>query len=161
MIKVTEKGIRVQTILLLMFLFASLPAALNAQGNNEEDRGCTVADLKGSFGFTFTGTARTETGPSPRAGIQRYKFDGNGNFSGTQTTVADGKPLRRTFVGTYTVESDCTGSAILTFMDGNRATILSDFVIVDDGREVRTVVTPPSDALTPLTVTSVGRKQFS
>jgi hypothetical protein len=147
-----------RSLLLIASLCTAWPTAVWAQGEEHE---CSVATLRGGFGFTFTGTAHTPDGPSPRAGIGRFVIDGEGNLVGTNTTNADGIVLRRTLVGTYTVEADCTGSVAITFTDplGGQATF--DVVIDDDGKEFRTVTTPPPDATNPLTLTSVARKQFS
>ncbi len=154
---------KIRPTLLLMFLFVFLPATLRAQ-NKKESPECTVATLEGSFGFTFTGTARTPDGPSPRAGISRYTFDGNGSLSGTQTTVADGMTRRRTLVGSYTVDSDCTGRVVITFTDCDPSpcpgVVNLDIVIDDNGDEFRSVVAVDPPDRSTLTVTGVARKQF-
>jgi hypothetical protein len=136
-------------------LTAKTPLA-NLQTRAEE-QGCTVGSLEGSFGVTFSGWARTAAGESPRAGVQRITFDGDGHFDGTQTTVRQGIPVRRTFVGSYSMNSDCTGSFVLTFTDQAGGEVRSDFVVDDNGNELRQVLTSaPAD---PLTVTTIGRKQ--
>jgi hypothetical protein len=147
-----------RTLLLFASLCVAWPAAVRAAVDEHE---CSLATLHGGFAFTFTGTAHTAEGPFPRAGIGRLEFDGHGNLVGTNTTNADGTVLRRTLVGTYTVEADCTGSIAITFTDevGGQATF--DVVIDDDGTEYRTVSTPPPDAMNPATLISVARKQFS
>jgi hypothetical protein len=53
---------------------------------------------------------------------------------------------------TYTVNSDCTGSAVITQTDGSLTHI--DFVIVDHGREVLTLPTDPG-----LVITGTAKKQ--
>jgi hypothetical protein len=88
-------------------------------------------------------------------------FDGRGNLTGTVTSNSDGMVLRRTFVGTYTVAADCTGSFSHTFTDALDGRATFDVVIDDDGREYRTITTPPPGAPNPATLTSIGRKQFS
>ena len=154
-------GISCAITLLLIARTTPLTAktpSVNVQARSEEPE-CSLANLEGGFGVTFTGSAHTAAGESPRAGVQRITFDGDGHFDGTQTTVRQGIPARRTFVGTYSVNSDCTGSSILTFTDAAGGEVRSDFVIDDDGNELRQVLTSaPAD---PLTVTSIGRKQFS
>ena len=147
-----------RTLLLITSLCAAWPTALWADGPEHE---CSVATLHGSFGFTFTGTAHTPAGPSPRAGVGRYLIDGQGNLVGTVTINADGIVLRRPLVGTYTVDADCTGSIAITFIDAADGQATFDMVIDDDGREIRTVTTPPPGAVNPLTLTAVLRKQFS
>ena len=145
-----------RTLLLMASLCTAWPAAIWA-----DEHECSVATLHGSFGFTFTGTARTPTAVSQRGGIGRYVIDGIGNLVGAITSNADGVVLRRPLVGTYIVDADCTGSIAIDFTDalGGHATF--DMVIDDDGKEIRTVSTPPPGAANPATLTAVLRKQFS
>jgi|SRR5690349_11657504 hypothetical protein len=144
-----------RTLLLVAALCTAGSAAAWA-----DDHECSVATLHGSFGFTFTGTARTATGVSQRGGIGRYEIDGMGNLVGAITSNADGVVLRRPLVGTYTVDPDCTGSVAVDFTDALDGHATFDMVIVDDGREFRTVSTPPPGAVNPPTLTAVARKQF-
>ena len=147
-----------RTLLLIASLCAAWPTSVWADG---DEHPCSVATLRGSFGFTFTGTANTPGGPSQRGGVGRFVFDGLGNLVGTVTANTDGAVLRRTLVGTYVVEADCTGSFAITFTDALDGHATFDVVIDDDGREYRTISTPPPGAANPTTLTSIGRKQFS
>jgi hypothetical protein len=146
------------TLLLTVSLFAAWPAAVWA---DDDELQCSVATLHGSFGVTFTGTANTPGGPSQRGGIARVVFDGRGNLVGKASSVADGAVFLRTFAGTYTVAADCTGSISQMFTDALDGRATFDLVIDDDGREFRTVVTPPPGTPNPATLTAIGRKQFS
>jgi len=143
-------------LLLMMTLCLAWPTALWA-----DEHDCSLETLRGAFGFTFTGTAKTATGASQRGGIGRYVIDGEGNIAGAITSNADGVVLRRPLIGTYIVEADCTGSIAVDFLDaiGGHATF--DMVIDDDGKEIRTISTPPPGAVNPATLTAVLRKQFS
>ena len=148
-----------RAVLLIALLCATWPAAVWADGDDHE---CSVATLRGSYGVTFTGTANTPGGPSQIGGVARIVFDRYGNLTGTATSNIDGTVLlRRPFVGTYTVAADCTGSFSRTFTDALDGRATFDMVIDDDGREFRTVVTPPPGAPNPATLTTIGRKQFS
>jgi hypothetical protein len=107
-----------------------------------EHRGCTDASLQGSFGFTSTGTLLNLPAPSagPFAEIGRQTFDGRGGTDATATLSANGNIRRVTVQGTYIVNSDCTGSMTLYISPfGTTATL--DFVIDDDGAELRAIVT--------------------
>jgi hypothetical protein len=147
-----------RSLLLIASLCAAWPTAAWA---DDDERECSVATLRGGFGFTFTGTANTPGGPSHRGGVGRWELDGLGSLVGTVTINADGNVVRRTLVGTYTVEPDCTGSVAITFTDAADGHATFDLVIDDDGREFRTVTTPPPGAANPPTLTAVARKQFS
>ena len=50
------------------------------------------------------------------------------------------------FSGTYKVNADCTGSDTENFQGG--PTIHRDFVVVDEGREIRFIVTDPGNVVT-------------
>jgi hypothetical protein len=122
-----------------------------------EHRECSNASLKGSFGFTNTGTNLAVPPPlaGPIAQIGRQTFDGRGNTDATATLSANGNIFTMlTVQGTYVVNPDCTGSMTL-YVSPFGATVLLDFVIDDDGAEVRAIIT---DAGAIETV--VFKKQF-
>lgn len=104
---------------------------------------CTLASLRGSFGFTSTGTLLVPAVPPPfvgpfaEAGIQT--FDGRGNTTGTATISANGNIFRNAAIsGTYTVKTDCTGSMTLVVPDVG-ATVHLDFVIDAGKGEIQSV----------------------
>ena len=107
-----------------------------------EHRECSNATLRGSFGFTSTGTLLAL--PPPLAGpfgeIGRQTFDGHGHTDATATLSANGNIVRVTVVGTYVVNPDCTGSMTLS-VSPIGATPHLDFVIDDDGAELRAIIT--------------------
>ena len=107
-----------------------------------EHRECSNASLQGSFGFTNTGTNIALPPPlaGPIAQIGRQTFDGRGNTDATATLSANGNIVRVTVQGTYVVNPDCTGSMTL-YVSPFGATVLLDFVIDDDGAELRAIIT--------------------
>ena len=72
--------------------------------------------------------------------IGRQTFDGRGNTDATATLSANGNIVRVTVQGTYAVNPDCTGSMTL-YVSPFGATALLDFVIDDDGAELRAIIT--------------------
>ena len=127
----------------LVILFATVFALGILPGAQAgEHRGCSDASLQGSFGFTSTGTLLAVPPPfaGPFAEIGRQTFDGRGNTDATATLSANGNIVRVTVQGTYLVNSDCTGSMTIYILPfGTTATL--DFVIDDDGAELRAIVT--------------------
>ena len=107
-----------------------------------EHKECSNDSLQGSFGFTSTGTLLALPAPfaGPFAEIGRQVFDGQGNTDGTATASANGNINHLTFQGTYVVNPECTGSMTL-FVAPIGATVKLDFVIDDDGSELRAVTT--------------------
>jgi hypothetical protein len=111
-----------------------------------ENKECSNASLQGSFGFTSTGTLLAVPAPfaGPFAEVGRQTFDGGGGTHGTATASANGNVLRLTFVGTYVVNPDCTGSMIF-YVSPLNATVNADFVIDDEGAELRVILTDPGN----------------
>jgi len=127
----------------LVFAFATvfvLGVAPRVQAN--EHKGCSNASLRGSFGFTNTGTNLALPPPfaGPIAQIGRQTFDGRGNTHATTTLSANGNILSATAEGTYVVNPHCTGSMTL-FVSPFGVTVNADFVIDDDGAELRAIIT--------------------
>jgi hypothetical protein len=122
-----------------------------------EHRECSNSSLQGSFGFSSTGTPLAN--PPPFAGpfleIGRQTFDGSGNTDATATLSANGNIVRVTVQGTYVVNPDCTGSMTL-FVSPFNITVDLDFVIDDDGAELRAIVTNAGS-----NESRVYKKQFS
>ena len=123
-----------------------------------EHRECSNASLQGSFGFSATGTLLALPPPfaGPFAEIGRQTFDGNGNTDGTATLSANGNIVKGVTVqGTYVVNPDCTGSMTIYILPFGSSADL-DFVIDDDGAELRALVTGTGSV-----ESRVYRKQFS
>ena len=142
----------------LVIVFATV-FALGTMSRAEagEKRECSNTSLKGSFGFTNTGTNLALPPPlaGPIAQIGRQTFDGRGNTEATATLSANGNIFKVTVQGTYVVNPDCTGSMTL-YISPFGATALLDFVIDDDGAEVRAIVTGAGSI-----ESRVYKKQFS
>lgn len=123
-----------------------------------EDKECSNATLHGSFGYTSTGTLLPSYVPPPFAGpfgeVGRQTFDGKGHTDATATLSANGNIQPVTIQGTYTVNSDCTGSMTLNVSPLD-ATVHAYFVIDDDGTELRAIGTDSG-----LVETRVYKKQF-
>jgi hypothetical protein len=98
---------------------------------------CTNRSLSGVFnaaesGSDFT-TAGVENGDDSL--FFTIHFDGRGHEWGSSTTSINGFSFPDTFVGTYHVNADCTGTASNTFASGGSD--LVNFVIVEQGNEVK------------------------
>ena len=142
-------------VLATVFVLGILPRAQASEPG--EHRGCSNASLRGSFGFSAIGTLLGL--PPPFAGpfgeIGRQSFDGRGNTAGTATLSANGNIVSGVTVeGTYQVNPDCTGSMTI-FILPFASTASLDFVIDDDGRELRAIATEAGAV-----ETRVYRKQF-
>lgn len=108
------------------------------------DKECSNATLRGSFGYTSTGTLLDTYAPPPFAGpfaeVGKQTFDGKGNTDATATLSANGNISKVTVEGTYVVNRDCTGFMTLN-VSPLGVTVHTEFVIDDDGAELRAIVT--------------------
>jgi hypothetical protein len=154
---VMKRAIPLTTLVIVLATVFVLGITPRAQAG--EQRECSEASLHGSFGFTSTGTLLAL--PPPKAGpfaeIGRQTFDGRGGTDGTATLTANGNINRVTFQGTYVVNPDCTGAMTL-FVSPIGATVNLDFVIDDDGTELRAIIT---GNITGNTESRVYKKQFT
>jgi len=114
------------------------------------NRHCSNRTLAGEYGCSVQGFLLNVPGLPPQAtfvGVTTSQFDGKGNLTGTEHVVVNGSsfnPGWDTNSGTYSVDPDCTGKAVVNTPNSPVPLDLY-FVIVDDGNEFRQVLN--SDAL--------------
>jgi hypothetical protein len=109
------------------------------QANASSDD-CTLKNVKGAFGATFTGTITAGPFAGPYAAVARVVCDGKGNChaEGTQSLNGDIQPLVDERA-TYIVNPDCTGSIAVVLVGGEP--INFNFIIVNRGKELRSIQT--------------------
>ena len=123
----------------------TLTASAYAQVNN----GCTNASLHGIYAFHITGQILAPAAVAgPVSGVALTTFDGFGNLTQIDNIVHNGVvPVEdwRPANGTYTVNSDCTGTFTFTPAPTNPAdggpALKVHFVLMSFGAEILTVVT--------------------
>jgi hypothetical protein len=116
------------------------------QANASSDD-CTLKNVKGAFGATFTGTITAGPFAGPFAAVARIVCDGKGNCHGEGTQSLNGNILPFVDQGaTYTVNPDCTGSIEVNLVGGQP--IHFDFIIVNRGRELRSIQTDKDTVIT-------------
>ena len=106
--------------------------------------GCTLSGVAGEYGYTSSGTiAAPPVGPFGTVG--RVTLTDSGTFSGAQTTSIAGNIFEETVQGTYTVNSDCTGAAIVYIYHGPTLARTTELRLVwdEDEQEMRAI--PTSD----------------
>jgi hypothetical protein len=88
-------------------------------------------------------------------------FDGDGTFQQIDSvTIAGETASNFTHTpanGKYTVNADCTGTFTIDFTDG-RPPVVTDFVVVEKGSEIDTVVTSVAGKEGILSLGSIGKK---
>lgn len=123
-------------------LGATLPggALPKVHAQDADLEGCSTATLNGRYGLTFSGYSTNGAVPAPInafipvAGEGLVTFDGNGNLSASETVSVGGHVVPVNLPGTYTVNSDCTGT--LTTANAHL-----NLVIVRNGKEILAVNT--------------------
>jgi hypothetical protein len=104
------------------------PAVINVPA---DDRGCSVASLKGIYAFRRTGVNNDVGGPIAQIGVDVFNGEGTrGRIRSTRSTNGeirdwtDSPPS-----GSYTIDADCTGS----FFDANGVKT-NNVVVLDGGK---------------------------
>src|SRR5437762_4919327 len=120
------KKLTIAALMTLAFGVASAMAADDSGG------GCPANVLHGSYGYAFKGTV---TPWGPLVGQGTITFASGGNVSGAYFENVNGIVFQGKFTGTFTVSSDCTGTATMTGVLHTWTTHLH-FVIVDSGKEI-------------------------
>jgi hypothetical protein len=119
-------------------------------------QGCTNLTIAGRYAFTITGSILAPAPVAgPVAGVALTTFDGFGNLTQVDHVTHNGVlPVEawRPATGTYSVNSDCTGTFTFTPAPTNPAdngpALTVFFVIAQSGAEIHTAVsgspnTPP------------------
>jgi hypothetical protein len=126
-------------------------ALVSTPAGADPARRCSNRTLYGDYGFTIEGVI---LGPNIEIrGLALQHYDGRGNLRQVDRLVTNGFPPADEWTpgsGTYQVNPDCTGSAVIN-TPSNPFPIQLHFVIVNQGREIRQVVDANA-------VTAVGKK---
>lgn len=116
--------------------FAQSNQALTS-GNEGNGPRCSTRTLNGDYGFALDGTFLPAT---PVRGVVMQHYDGNGNITQVDHLVIFGTPPPLEWTpgtGSYTVNPDCTGAAVLHTVTGD---VYLHFVVVNSGKQIDQVV---------------------
>lgn len=121
-------------ILGLVVLVAGFAVLVQSQAGARAQSGCTLATLQGEYTWEQDGYYIDGDKQTPFAYAGRESYDGLGGLTGVYSGASDGEPARFIkYSGTYTVNSDCTGSLITTDEGSDAQTNYDIFIDATNG----------------------------
>ena len=123
----------------LPVVVAAVVAVVTAAPAHASDHRCSLARSEGHYAFTDNGTV---IGIGPRTAVGVFSFDGAGNLTnGVATSSLNGTVAQETFSGTYTVNSDCTGTGSASIYSGGTEVLALTLELAfdEDMQEMRAV----------------------
>jgi hypothetical protein len=103
---------------------------------------CSDQTLNGSYAFEIDGQILSGPFAGVLRGVAMTQFDGHGNLDQVDFATLNGIPRWtgwRSVTGTYQVNADCTGEAVLNPSDGSPSLHLF-LVVANHGQEIKTIV---------------------
>jgi hypothetical protein len=140
-----KKTAGISMIATSLLIVCGLLLAASPARADEDDAKCTNRSLRGEFGYQADGALLGVPGLPPAAlfnSVGLAHFDGKGHLSWVEHTIVNGRPLNVDFVaakGTYNVNADCTGTAVVN-TPNSPVPLNLFFVLVKGGKEIRTVL---------------------
>ncbi len=120
-------------------------AASSPQADDGDTKVCTNHTLHGDYGSAVEGVLLNIPGLPPEAqfrAVVMTHYDGEGNTTTMEHTVVNGIPLQPGWTpgsGTYTVNPNCTGTAVVNTPNSPVPLHLA-FVVVRQGKEIHSVL---------------------
>lgn len=116
-------------------------------GQAQSEETCSEATVQGSYAFGFQGNVQG-VGPIGASGTTTFDGSGQTTITGFINTTTDAPAIAADISGTYAVNpEDCTGSATYDIpppgLFGRVTELRFEAVIVDEGRELRYLITTP------------------
>jgi hypothetical protein len=135
----------IATVVLIAAVWPSARISGAVTKVHAQDRGCSVASLKGAYAFRRTGMNNDVGGPIAQIGLDT--FNGDGTRGVIRFTRSQNGEIQdwTDFLpgGSYTVDPDCTGSI---FDASGRET--QNFVVLDGGKGYFLISTAPGTIVT-------------
>lgn len=163
------------SFLAALALVMLISGTVHAQSNDND--GCSAKTLSGDYAFRISGQVFNADGSvTLRDGVAMTSFDGDGKLTQVDFVMANGTavpgpadPTTGFHIlekGSYTVYSDCTGSAVINFPAPpgltSGAVIKLAFVLSHHGRTIHTIVSelipPGSNTPVPANIHSDAEK---
>lgn len=136
--KTPSRWTRTGVLLFIGLLAIATISVAQTFGSDQGGYRCSNRTLNGSYGFLLDGTDLTSG--LPFRGVVMQTYDGKGGITQVDHVVFAGSPPAVEWApgtGTYSVNSDCTGIALLHTHLGD---IPLHFVVTDNGKQIKQVV---------------------
>lgn len=153
--------LRISTVMMPAMIICGLLASPAPSMAQSENGPCSTRTLSGDYGFAIEGVIFAIPGVTlppgtalPLRGVAMTHFDGKGNLTQVDHVLVGGVPPPKEWTpgsGTYTVNPDCTGIAVINIPGNPLSPAKLHIVVVKQGKEIHTVVEANA-------VTSVGIK---
>lgn len=143
--------------LLVAVAILGIPAAAQAGESS-----CSLARVAATWAFTDSGTV---IGVGPRVAFGSFTLTADGKLlNGVATSSLNGAIADETFYGTYTVNSDCTGTlSIEIFSGATELFAVSASMLFDDRLQringIFTSIVTPGGVSLPSVIAVEGRRQ--
>lgn len=128
--------------MLAMIVCGLLASGASAMAQSNEGH-CSNRTLFGDYGYASEGVLLPAPGVSLQfRSVGMTHFDGKGNLTWVEHTVVNGTSLGAGWTaasGTYTVNSDCTGTAVVNTPNSPVPLNLA-FMVVREGKEMHSVL---------------------
>jgi len=119
-------------------LWALRTAPVHAQTGQT---GCSTGTLTGDYVYSFNGQFYDDNDDVFfYSAMGHMQMDGNGGINANETVSVDGLITRRKYNGTYSVNSDCSGSMSARKPDDGTQ-FSADLIVVDSGKEISVIQT--------------------
>ncbi len=151
-----------QRLVFVALLFALVVSGCGGGRSNAHAQTVfSAASIKGSYGISYVVALPNASGPTQFfSGTGVYQADGAGHLTGAETTNTNGEVCSGDLNGTYTVNSNGTGTVSVTFTPTTPGCSAGSFqqslVIMESGRIVRVADTIPTE----VTIFEEWRKQM-
>ncbi len=99
-------------------LFSTLNAGQIPAARAWGSDGCTLANVAGAFGFSYSGVGILPSGQVPVAAVGIFRSDAAGNVTGSESNSLGGNSTDQTLLGKITVNHDCSGSLFAKVYEG-------------------------------------------
>ena len=129
---------RIAALLFIGILAIGATSVAQTAASEQGGYRCSNHTLNGSYGFLLDGTDLASG--LPFRGVVMQTYDGKGGITQVDHVVFAGSPPPVEWApgtGTYSVNADCTGSALLHTYTGD---VTLHFVVTDNGKQIKQVV---------------------